>query len=195
VIIRLAQKKEAQQIAEIHKKEIKKGFLSSLKKSFLEKLYSAIIESRYSFCIVAQEKDRVIGFVAGTTDIDKLYSYFLKKYFFQSVFTLLPKAVKLKNLKKIFETLFYPQKEKELPKAELLTIALKREFQGQKIGNQMLQEFILEMKGKGVEVFKVIVGQNLRSAIKFYEKNGFQFLKNITIHGKQLSRIYIYKIG
>ncbi|GAI01963.1 unnamed protein product [marine sediment metagenome] len=194
MIIRLAQKNESWQIAEIHKKEIKKGFLSSLKKSFLEKLYSAIIESQFSFCIVAQEKDQVIGFVAGTTNIDKLYSYFLKKYFFQSVFVLLPKIFSFKSLKKIFETLFYPQKEKKLPKAEFLTIALKKGFQGQEIGSQMLQKFILEMKSKKVEVFKVIVGEELKPAIKFYEKNGFQFLKNITIHGEQPSRVYIYEV-
>ena len=191
----LAEKKEAEQIAEIHKTEIKKGFLSSLKKPFLTNLYSAIIESDFSFCVAAEKDNQVIGFIAGTSSINKVYSYFLKKYFFQSVLMLLPQIFNFKKLKKIFESLFYPKKENNLPKAELLTIAVKKEFQGQGIANQMFEKFVSEMKNRQVEIFKVIVGEELKPSIKFYEKNGFQFLKKISIHNKQASRVYVYPIN
>jgi len=194
MLIRLAKKNESRQIAEIHRQEIKKGFLRSLKKSFLTKLYSAIIESEFSFCIVAESDALIIGFIAGATNITKFYQYFLKKYFFQATLTLLPHIFNLRTLRKIFETLFYPKKEKELPKAELLTIAVKKKFQGKGAASQMFEKFVLEMKERGVNTFKVVVGKELLPAIKFYERVGFQFLKEIKIHGQESSLVYLYKI-
>lgn len=203
--IELAQQKEAEEIAEIHKKEISFGFLSTLKKSFLTKLYSAVIRSSYSFCLVAKEKEKVIGFVSGVTNVDRLYLYFLRRYFFHSVVVLLPQAFNFKNLRKILETLFYPirkignffkkgTKKEKLPKAELLSIAIDKNFQRQGLGGELIKGFISEMKKRKVKEFKVIVGENLRPAINFYKKHGFGWVKNITIHKKQPSRVYIYKL-
>jgi len=203
--IYLAKKDEAQQIAEIHKKEIKHGFLSSLKKPFLTKLYLAIIRSPYSFCLVAKEKEKVVGFVSGVTNVDRLYFYFLRRYFFRSTVALLPRAFNFKNLRKILETLFYPirkighftkkgGKREKLSKAELLSVAIEEKFQRQGIGGKLLKQFISEMKKRKVHGFKVIVGENLKPAIRFYKKNGFEFVKKIKVHGNQISRVYIYHV-
>jgi ribosomal protein S18 acetylase RimI-like enzyme len=194
MIICLADRSEAERIAEIHQQEIKKGFLSSLKSSFLTKIYSAVIESKSSFCIVAEENKEIIGFIAGTSDLDNFYFYFLKSYFFQAIFFLFPQIFNLDRIKKIIEILFYPRKEKKLPKAELLTIAVKSQFQGQGIATQMLKNFILEMKKRRVANFKVVVGEELSLAIGFYEKMGFKFYSSTTIHKNQPSRVYIYNI-
>ena len=205
MIFQLAKQNEAGQIAEIHKKEIKSGFLSTLKKPFLTKLYSAIIRSPYSFCLIAKEGEKVIGFVSGVTNVDRLYLYFLSRYFFHSTVALLPRAFSFVGLKKILETLFYPirkighfvkkgSKKGKLPKAELLSIAIDKDFQRQGIGGKLIKEFISEMKKRKIPDFKVIVGGNLKPAINFYEKNGFEFAKKIKIHDNQLSRVYVYYV-
>ena len=188
----MAQKEDAPAIAKIHQTEISGGFLSSLSPAFLERFYLALIQSPVSFCIVAKENDNVVGFVAGTTNLNAFYKYFLIRYFFQSFFILLPKI--FSSLKKVVETLLYPQKGQSLPKAELLTIAITKEFQGKGVGGQMIQPFILEMKKRNISVFKVVVGESLAGAIAFYEKQGFTFLQNITIHGNASSRVYFYEI-
>lgn len=192
MIIRLAGQKDAKEIAKIHKEEIKEGFLSSLPLVFLEKLYSAAIES--DFIIVAEGSGMIVGFMAGTTDIKKLYSVFLKRYFFHSVIILFFKIFNFSALKKIIENLLYPKKEQDLPKAELITVAVKKEFQGNGLAGEMLALFQQEMKNKGVDVFKVIVGEELKPAIKFYEKSGFKFLKNISLHNDEPSRVYIFEL-
>ncbi|MSU54450.1 MAG: GNAT family N-acetyltransferase [Candidatus Staskawiczbacteria bacterium] len=193
MIVTLAQKEDVLYIAQIHKAEIGKGFLSSLPTAFLTTFYRALTESQSSFCLVAKEGDKVIGFISGVSDMNAFYGYFLKHYFFQSFVILLPKV--FSSAKKVLETLLYPKKESSLPKAELLTIAIANNFQCRGIGSLMLQPFIAEMKKREVKVFKVVVGQKLASAIKFYEKNTFTFLKNITIHGQDVSRVYLYIIS
>ena len=194
MIFCLADKNDALAIAQIHKNEIHKGFLSTLKLVFLKNLYSAIIESEYSFCIIAKEENAVVGFMSGVTNINKLYSYFLKKYFFQSVVLILQKIFSISFLRKIFETLLYPVKEKKLPHAELLTMAVSYQFQGQGIAGKMFSEFISEMKKRNIKSFKVLVGEELSPAIHFYEKNGFSFLKQVSVHSNKISRIYIYNL-
>lgn len=194
MIVRLAKKEDARQIAEIHKQEISEGFLSSLPLQFLIKLYEEIIVSKLGFCIIARENGNVIGFVAGTTNLNAFYRYFISHSFFRAMFILFPQIFSFKSLKKIIESLIYPAKEKELPSAELLTIAVKKEFQGQHIAGDMLQLFIEEMKNSGVSIFKVLVGKELKSAIRFYEKTGFQYFSEVSVHSNQKSLIYVYHI-
>ncbi|MBX4200629.1 GNAT family N-acetyltransferase [Candidatus Parcubacteria bacterium] len=190
--VSLGQKSDAREIASIHKSEIRGGFLSSLPLPFLQTLYEAQIASPFSFCVIAKEEGRVIGFVSGVTDLNAFYKYFISRHFFQSVLILLPKV--FSSLKKIGETLLYPKKSESLPKAELLVIAISSQFQGKGLGRLLLDGFLLQMKQRDVKIFKLIVGEELTNAIKFYEKNGFTFLKTITIHGKIPSRVYVYNI-
>ena len=194
MIFRLAEKKDAWQIAEIHQREIKKGFLRTLSNKFLAKIYLAIVSSKYSFCIIAEEDQEIKGFVAGITNLSAFRLYFLKRYFFSVLFSFFPLIFNFRKIKKLFEVLFYPKKEKELTAAELLTIAVKSEFRGKGIAGQMLERFISEMKNREVDSFKVIVGEVLLSAVKFYEKSGFKFVKNINVHKDNVSRVYIYQI-
>ncbi len=190
----LAQKNDALEIARIHKTEISQGFLSSLPIPFLEKLYAAIIEFDGGVCVVAEENGKVVGFIAGTTSVKKFYTFFLKRYFFHSIYILFLKLFNFQQLKKIVEILFYPIKEGKLPEAELLTMAVAKEFQGKGIAGQMFGEFVKGMKGADIKEFKVLVGEDLALAIKFYEKTGFTFLTDIIIHGNKITRVYVYNI-
>jgi len=192
--IYLANKKDATQIAKIHKQEINQGFLSQLGIKFLTKLYEAMILSKNSFVVVAKKNDKIIGFISGCTNIKEFYKDFLKKYTFWAIIILLPKFLNIKTIKKIVETLKYSKKEEDLPKTELLVIAVEKKLHGQKIAIKMFKFFISELKDRRIKKFRVVVGENLSRAIGFYEKVGFKFHSNIVIHKNNLSRIYIYNI-
>ncbi|MEK7658885.1 MAG: GNAT family N-acetyltransferase [Patescibacteria group bacterium] len=189
----LADKSDALQISAIHQKELGKGFLSSLGVPFLQKFYEAIIGSKYSFCIVAKEGDVVDGFVSGVVDIGLFYKYFIYKYFFVLIPVFLPKIFSFTAVKKIIDNIFYPQKIKNLPAAELLTFAVKKEFQRQGVGSWLLKSFVDEMKIRRVKIFKVLVGKEMDS-VKFYEKTGFQKIEEINLHNKESSIIFICKV-
>lgn len=192
--ITLATKKDAVQIAKIHQQEINQSFLSELGVNFLSKLYEAMAVSPSSFIVVAKDNSRVVGFISGCTNVGKFYRDFLKKNFFSAPLILLPKIFKISIFKKILEVLKYPfaEKERNLPEAELLTIALLKEFQGQGIIQKVFDKFISEMKRQEIKQFKVIVGINLARAIGFYEKMGFKICSSISVHKGKPSRIYIY---
>jgi len=196
MIIRLATKKDAGQIAKIHKGEITKGFLSQLGEGFLSLFYEAIIFFPDSFVVVAEEGGRVVGFVSGCLNISELYKKFFKKYAISSFFILLPKIFSLVIIKKIFETKGYSQyTEENLPKEELLTIAVFKDFKGRGISKDIFERFVFEMKQRNVKSFKVVVGGDLERAIGFYEKMGLSFHSEIFVHKGAVSKIYIYQIN
>ena len=75
-----------------------------------------------------------------------------------------------------------------------MTIATKKDFQGRGIAKEMFDFFVLEMKKRRIKTFKVLVGEELRPAISFYEGRGFKFLKEEEVHKGQKSRVYIYEL-
>jgi len=190
----LATEEDITQVAKIHYKEINQGFLNQLGEKFLYYFYKTMINSSYSFLIVAREDDNIIGFVSGCINLRNFYREFFKKYFFQVFLILLKKVFNKKIIKSVFETIRYSQKTDNLPKAELISIAVPQKFQGLGVGKKILEKFISEMEKRNIKYFKVIVGKNLHQAIKFYERNGFNFYSEKYIHKNQPSRIYLYNI-
>lgn len=190
MLIDSAKKEDALTIAKIHKAQISHGFLSSLSVSFLATFYQSLIESPVSFCLVARKENKVVGFISGTTNTARWQRYFLKHYFFHSLWFLLPKLFSLASVKKAVEALWYPSKESSLPSAELLTLAVDNRYWGTGVGAGLLAEFLVQMKSREVKCCRVVVGETLLQARRFYEKHGFIFEKIITIHGKEPSRVY-----
>ena len=64
--------KHAPHVAELHISGISTGFISSLGIDFITALYEAIAGTKSSFGFVAEEDEKVLGFVAFTTNLNKL---------------------------------------------------------------------------------------------------------------------------
>jgi len=190
--VRLANKKDCSKVAKIHFQEIKSGFLNQLGEKFLGYFYEAMVDSSNAFLAVAEDSGSIVGFVSGSTNLNKFYKEFVKKYTLRSLFVFLKRIFNIGIFKKAFETMKYSRKKEDLP--ELLSIAISREFQGRGIGQILLERFISEMKKRSINKFKVIVGENLVGANKFYKKNGFEFHSKNYVHKNKPSNIYIYKI-
>jgi len=193
--LRIALKDDMQSIARLHCQNIEAGFLSSLGQPFLNLLYEAMAVSRSAVCFVAEENGQIIGFASGAVSVGGFYKEFLKKQFLRAMLILLPRAIKPAVAKKIVETLFYPSKnEGKLPSAELLSIVVDQNLQGQRIGEKLFIKLVGAFRERGITQFKVIVGENLTSACKFYEKMGGAFHSEIEVHRDEKSRVYIWTI-
>ncbi|MCX6723475.1 MAG: GNAT family N-acetyltransferase, partial [Candidatus Staskawiczbacteria bacterium] len=86
------------------------------------------------------------------------------------------------------------KKNQRLPSAELLTMAVKKEFRKLGVATGLFQELVKNMKVCGVWEFKLFVGENLGVAINFYENLGCRFDSEFTLHKGYPSRIYLYDI-
>jgi len=184
------------EVARLHIDGINTGFISSLGIDFVMALYKAIAQSKTSFSFVAEENDKVLGFVAFTTNINKLYKSVILKKGWRFALLLAGKMFSLKRIKKVFETLFYPSRIKKmnLPLAELLSIVVADESQGKGLGLQLLQKGLAGCAKRGIDKVKVLVGADNKPANELYQKCGFELVGQIDNHGV-ISNVYVAKTG
>ena len=188
-------KEQCIQAAQLHRQYIASGFLSSLGDRTLGVIYRFIATDSQSVLIIALQDEQVVGFVSGTIDVDKFYKRFMAKNILFG-FNILPKIFSPKRMKRLIETLLYPSKNKEqnLPPAELLSIVVDREFQGQGISQQLYQKLVEFFQAKEVSEFKIIVGAELLPAIHFYRKMGAGKLSEIEVHKGSKSWVMYHKL-
>jgi len=197
ILVRNANFSDCREVAKIHKECLAKSFLATLGKKFLILLYKSLVEYKKGILLVAEDDGKIIGFVSATADTGGFYKYFLKKKFIEAGFLLLPKAINLNTLRKIFETLRYSKKNKInilLPKAELLSIAVKEDYQRKEVAQQLFKALTIEFYKNGINEFKIVVGDSLLNAKKFYKKMGCIKVEEFELHRGEISEIYIFKI-
>lgn len=188
--ISFAKDEDALEIARIHKSEINKGFMSFLGISFLHRFYKTVICYENSFCLVVRDKDRIMGFVAGSTNLKDFNKYFFKKYFLVIVLIMVSKIFNPLTRKKIKDNFFHIKRKDNLPEAELLSIAIRKDFHGCGMGSNLLARFFHEMDNRGVKQFKVLVGKELNLS-RFYIKNGFRLVSGRD-DPKNTSLVFVY---
>lgn len=187
-----------EQVAEIHMRGIKQGFLSSLGVRFLSLMYQAIDETENSALIIAREEGKIIGFVSGTLSIDDVYRSMLKKR--RRLFAaLLPSLFSPRRLVRILEIGLYgrkrPAAEAALPSAELLSISVAGEFRGKKHADRLYQDLIRFFQSRQVPNFKIVVGESLAPARRFYQRMGAKAMGSTEVHKGEKSIIYIQEVS
>jgi ribosomal protein S18 acetylase RimI-like enzyme len=153
-----------------------------------------MIHSQYAFCILCKNRE-IIGFVCGTVSVGGFYREFLGKNFLKAGILLFPKLFNPIFARKIVETLCYPAKGGNvLPEAELLSIAVDETYRGKGMSQRLFSELVEEFKRRNVQQFKVVVGEKLIAACKFYEKMGGILHPEIEVHKGEKSKIYVWRI-
>ncbi|MFH1881606.1 MAG: N-acetyltransferase [Planctomycetota bacterium] len=184
----------AGQVAALHIQCISTGFISSMGIDFVTSLYDAIVKSKSSLGVVAVRNEKVIGFVAFTTNLNKLYKSIIRRKGLKFALLLAGNLLSLRRIKKIFETLFYPARIKKmnLPPAELLSIAVAPEERRKGLAGQLIEKGLRLYRKTGVDKVKVLIGADNKAGNKLYRKTGFELIGQIVNHGV-LSNIYVAK--
>ena len=184
----------AGQVAALHIQCISTGFISSMGIDFVTSLYEAIVKSQSSFGVIAVRNEKVIGFAALTTNLNKLYKSVVWRKGGKFALLLAGNMLSLRRIKKIFETLFYPARTKKmnLPSAELLSIAVEPEERGKGLAGQLIEKSFRHCQKTGVDKVKVLIGADNKAGNKLYLKSGFELIGQIVNHGV-LSNIYVAK--
>lgn len=179
-------------VAALHIEGIKTGFISSLGLEFVTALYEAIAEDKNSFGFVAIEDDNVLGFVAFSNSLSRLYKYVALRKGFKFTLILARKMFSLKVFKKVIDNILYPGKMKKmnLPSAELLSIVVAPQGREKGIAKQLVGSGFQECRKRGIDKVKVLVAVQNEMANKLYLKCGFELVAQIKNHGI-LSNIYV----
>lgn len=199
-MIKIAKVEQSQQIALLHYQTINQGFLTKLGISFLKSLYQFLIFKE--LVLVYSEANKVVGFISCALSSRGI----MKRFLFSSPGGILKLGIALlknpKLIKQLKETYQAPSlsvsddtdAENDIPETELLSISVSPLAQKGGIGTNLLIALEKELIKKGISKYKVIAGEKLEGANKFYQKNGFVLAKQIIIHGDDISNVYIKEI-
>lgn len=193
--IRKTRDSDIRNVSALHKEHINSGFLSSLGAPFLNILYRSLVDFEKGILLVAENEGKIIGFISGTVDTNVFYKYFLKRNFFRIAFVLLSKVFSINVIKKVLETAKYSKKDLEIsvPDAELLSMAVAENFQGKGIAKQLFEKLVNEFHDRNINEFKIIAGNQLDEANKFYQKIGCKKIGEIEVHKGNFSSVYTFK--
>jgi len=178
--------------AELHRSNIRTGFLSSLGISFLRQLYKAIAVCPSGFGFVWQgENGEIWGFIACAENTGRLYKQVFLHRGLLVVIPLLRFIFRLSVLKRIWETLRYPAETAvNLPQAEVLSIAVSSQARGKGIGKVLMKTAMDEFVRRGIKQVRVAVWAGNEVANKFYQRCGFSLATTREHHGLPMN-IYV----
>jgi len=182
------------QVARLHMDGINRGFLPQLGQGFMTLLYESIDRCQASVLIVEVENAKVIGFVSGAARMKPIYRQLLRKPFHLLV-ALLPSLIRPQRLKRIYEILRYSSSTNinvalTLPEFELLSIVVTPAARGTGCSEHLYQKLIEYCEQQQIEAFKIIVGDALAPAHRFYQRMGAHPAGRVEVHAGEGSVVY-----
>ncbi len=180
--VRLATEGEARVAAALHAEGIPTGFLSLLGPRFLAHLYRRIVADTGSFLLVCERRGRVVGFLAGSTDVASLYRSFLLH---DGVAAALPVAGRLvTNWRRARETLAHGSSGRATKGrgAELLAIAVDPSERSRGTGTALVAAFLDEVTALGGTSAYVVVGEDNGAAVALYDRAHFTERDRFELH-------------
>jgi ribosomal protein S18 acetylase RimI-like enzyme len=160
---------------------------------FLELVYRAIDAAPNGVLIVEEHDGIVVGFVSGGEGMREVYRRMLRRPLALGL-SLLPSLFRPARLRRILEILRYGQHKHgqgRLPHAELLSIAVAPEARGQGIADALYQRFVEHCRSRGIESFRIVVGDALAPAHRFYRRMGARPVSRVEVHAGEESVVYV----
>ena len=184
------------QIADLHRKNLSSGFLSTLGDRVLALLYREIQRYPGGMLIAAESHGQIAGFIAGVDHTGRFYRWFLRRNLLRGACVMLPRLFSLRTIRRVIETMRYSGKQStdDLPDAELLSIAVDSEYRRQGTAELCYRALESHFASVGIERFRIVVGKQLEPAMKFYEKMGAVRTAEVEVHAGQGSWVLVQQV-
>lgn len=190
--LRLAGRRDARALSELHASEISSGFLPLLGRGFMKVLYQALITWKGAVVLVVDDGGGPVAFTAGVEDLGVFYDHFSKRHAWRAVMAAIPRLVRPSNLKRAWETFRYGQSPVEVP-AELLSMVVAPRARGRGVSLMLGARLLDELSERGVPAVKVVVGSDNETALGAYRKMGFVDTERIQVHSGESSEVLVWR--
>lgn len=185
-----------QQVAQLHVRCLDRGFLATLGQGFLELMYEAIDAAPGAMLLTAERNGRVAGFITGGTGMRPIYAQMLRSPF-RLARSMLPSLLSVSRIRRILEIVRYSGGSAlplDLPDGELLSLAVGEEWRGKGVAEELYQQLVRRFYQSGVAEFRIIVGESLQPAHRFYRRMGAVPVAEIQVHTGEASTVYVHTV-
>lgn len=183
-------------IAELHKKAFPSFFLTQLGVPFLKTLYTGYMEDKDSGIIIAEEKNKLVGFIAYSNDYSRFYNGLIKNHIVKFALCSLGVAIRHPTFIKRLLGAFKKSKsvERNIKYVELASICVEPQIKSHGVGTALINYL------KGIVDFNIYAYINLETDADgndgvnmFYKKNGFELVRQFTTAEGRRMNEYNYK--
>ena len=181
-------------VANLHIKTMKEGFLPTLGPKFLTLMYRCIDEAEFSTLIVEYDEDTLAGFVSGTLGTSSLYKEMMR-HPIALLLSIFPAILSLGKIKRIAEILIHMRgKERTyFSPAELLTICVDEEYRRRGVAVRLYKELLVFFESREVPRFTIVVGKSLE-ANGFYLMQGARVAGQVSVHLDAISNVFVQEV-
>ena len=81
-----------------------------------------------------------------------------------------------------------------VPDAELLSLAVAPEARGSGVADTLYRKLVDDFQARGVDAFRIIVGDALAPAHRFYQRMGATLAGEVQVHEGEPSKVYIHRV-
>lgn len=184
------------QVARLHVRCLDQGFLATLGEGFLALMYEAIDRADGTVLLVEEQDGQVRGFIAGGTGMGPIYRRMLRRPVRLGL-ALARVMWRPSRMRRVLEILRYSGKgalPRELPDAELLSLAVAPEWRGKGVADRLYVRLVEHFDCRGVDAFRITVGEALAPAHRFYQRMGAAAAAQVTVHGNEVSKVYVHQV-
>jgi len=186
------------EVAALHATGIERGFLATLGQRFLCLMYRAIAESPAGVLEVVERDGRVAGFIAGSDGMRPVLRRMVLAHPLALARALLPALMRPRQVAGMLEVLRAGNAAGDtatLPRAELLSLAVDPRHRGQGVADALYRRLQARFRERGIDAFRIVVGDALAPAHRFYRRMGARPAARTEVHRGQGSTIYVHHSG
>lgn len=174
--VKSAEKSMIKEIVTIHLKTFSGFFLTFIGKGFLNQMYRSYCDHNESGLLVAEEGGKAIGFLAYSENFSGLYKFMIKTRLLQfgwySAGAFFRRPLAFTHIVRAF--LKPSESKREEKYVELSSIGVDPSMKSKGVGSLLIEDLKKRVDFKKFEYITLETDAvNNKSAIHFYEKNGF----------------------
>lgn len=191
----MASRERYLQIAKLHMRCLDQGFLATLGEGFLALMYESMDRADGVTLITEEREGRVVGFITGSSGMGPIYRRMLHSPF-RLALALAPALVSPAKVRRILEILRYSgdaDLPDGVPDAELLSLAVALEARGSGVADVLYGKLVEDFQTRGVDAFRIIVGEALAPAHRFYRRMGATVAGEVQVHEGERSKVYVHR--
>ena len=188
-------------VVDIHCECFRDSFLTSLDRDVLSCMYNNYVSDELGCAHVYIENGAIFGYIVGVVNPSMYYNQLLKKRGLRMLWGVLKRVMQNPKIlvaiaRRNYSGFFRPNvSEESYRRASLDAIAVKPQYWGTGIAQQLIKRFLDDLRSRGIsEVHLGVTAENVR-ARRFYEKMGFQHIRVCKDNYGRKSCIYQLILG
>lgn len=191
-----ASPKYIRRIAMLHMRAFPDFFLTQLGRSFLQTLYLGYIEDDKSGIIVAENNNRLAGFIAYSYDYSSFYKGLIKKHIIKFASCSFGAAIRHPSYVRRLMGAFKKSKEVVKPEkyVELASICVNPRINNKGVGSALIDYFKSKVDFDRYEFINLETDAEGNDSVNtFYIKNGFTLTRTYTTREGRRMNEYRYR--